>query len=149
MIKKLLANPCSDYLSLQVCPMMLSRRRSSLYLWREMHWHGIGYVMIRDLRTINDWSWNFTRSSILCILFIMIVIIYIIFGLAKEKESLKLEGGLSQCYIMPQSWALKRNYYSKNLCPAFSQQSLHARYFLYWLFYDEDYWIQMGFIGKN
>ena len=44
MIKKLLANPFAgdgtlymwmkfvDYLSLQVCPMMLSRRRSSLYL---------------------------------------------------------------------------------------------------------------------
>ena len=29
----------------------------------------------------------------------MIVIIYIIFGLAKEKVSLKLGGGLSQCYI--------------------------------------------------
>ena len=29
----------------------------------------------------------------------MIVIIYIIFGLAKEKASLKLGGGLSQCYI--------------------------------------------------
>ena len=26
-----------DYLSLQVCPMMLSRRRSSLYLLRERH----------------------------------------------------------------------------------------------------------------
>ena len=29
----------------------------------------------------------------------MIIIIYIIFGLAKEKASLKLGGGLSQCYI--------------------------------------------------
>ena len=29
----------------------------------------------------------------------MIVIIYIIFGLAKEKASVKLGGGLSQCYI--------------------------------------------------
>ena len=29
----------------------------------------------------------------------MITIIYIIFGLAKEKASLKLGGGLSQCYI--------------------------------------------------
>ena len=42
-------------------------------------------------------SWNykrlkleFTRSFILCILFIMIVIIYITFGLTKEKASLKL-----------------------------------------------------------
>mgnify|MGYP005835124091 CR=1 FL=1 len=35
-------------------PMMLLRRRSSLYLWREMHRHGIGYVMIRDHGTIND-----------------------------------------------------------------------------------------------
>ena len=51
MIEKLLANPFAgdgtlhpnehliyvDYLSLQVCLMMLSRRRSSLYLWRETH----------------------------------------------------------------------------------------------------------------
>ena len=51
-------------------------------------------------------SWNykrlkleFIRSFILCILFIMIVIIYIIFGLTKEKASLMLGGGLSQCYI--------------------------------------------------
>ena len=51
-------------------------------------------------------SWNykllkleFTRSSILCILFIVIVITYIISGLAKEKALLKLGGGLSQCYI--------------------------------------------------
>ena len=44
-------------------------------------------------------SWNFTRSSILCILFIVIVITYIISGLAKEKASIKLGGGLSQCYI--------------------------------------------------
>ena len=88
-----------DYLSLQVFPMMLSKGRSSLYLWREMHWHGIGYVMIWDHGTTNDWNWNFIRSFILCILFIVIVIIYIIFGLAKEKASLKLGGGLSQCYI--------------------------------------------------
>ena len=51
-------------------------------------------------------SWNykrlkleFIRNSILCILFIVIAIIYIIFGLAKEKASLKLGGGLNQCYI--------------------------------------------------
>ena len=51
MIEKLLANPFTgdgtlhpdlhliyvDYLSLQVCPMILSRRSSSLYLGREMH----------------------------------------------------------------------------------------------------------------
>ena len=43
----------------------------------------------------------FIRSFILCILFIVIVIIYIIFGLAKEKASLKLGGGLSQCLFMP------------------------------------------------
>ena len=42
---------------------------------------------------------EFTRSFILCILFIVIVIIYIIVSLAKEKASLKLGGGLSQCYI--------------------------------------------------
>ena len=51
-------------------------------------------------------SWNYNRLKvefhqmfILCILFIVIVIIYIIFGLAKEKALLKLGGGLSQCYI--------------------------------------------------
>ena len=50
--------------------------------------------------------WNYKRlklefhqKSILCILFIMIVITYIISGLAKEKASLKLGGGLSQCCI--------------------------------------------------
>ena len=32
-------------------------------------------------------------------LFFVIVIIYIIFGLVKEKVSLKLGGGLSQCYM--------------------------------------------------
>ena len=32
MIEKLLANPYAGDLSLQVCPMMLLRRRSSLYL---------------------------------------------------------------------------------------------------------------------
>ena len=42
---------------------------------------------------------NFIKSFILCILFIVITIIYIIFGLAKEKVSLKLGGGLNQCYI--------------------------------------------------
>ena len=51
-------------------------------------------------------SWNYKRlklefhqSFILCILFIVIAIIYIISGLAKEKASLKLGGGLNQCYI--------------------------------------------------
>ena len=49
-------------------------------------------------------SWNYRRLKLefhqkLCIWFIVIVIIYIIFGLAKEKASLKLGGGLSQCYI--------------------------------------------------
>ena len=51
-------------------------------------------------------SWNYNRlklelirSFILCILFIVIVIIYTIFGLTKEKASLKIWGGLSQCYI--------------------------------------------------
>ena len=88
-----------DYLSLKLCPRMLSRRRSSLELWRERHCHGLGYVMIWDHGTTTDWNWNFIRSFILCILFIVIAIIYIIFGLAKEKASLKLGGGLSQCYI--------------------------------------------------
>ena len=45
-------------------------------------------------------SWDCEGESItLCILFIVITIIYIIFGLAKEKASLKLGGGLNQCYI--------------------------------------------------
>src|SRR4051812_27206010 len=88
-----------DYLSLQVCPVMLLRRRSSLYLWREMHWHGIGYVMIWDHGTTNDWNWNFIESFVLCILFIVIAIIYITFGLAKEKASLKIGVGLNLCYI--------------------------------------------------
>ena len=53
---------------------------------------------------IGSWNYNrlkleFIRSFILCILFIMIVIIYIVFVLAKEKALLKLGGGLSQCYI--------------------------------------------------
>ena len=51
-----------DYLRLQVSPMMLSKGRSSLYLWREMQWHGIGYVMIRDLGIISDWSWEFHQK---------------------------------------------------------------------------------------
>ena len=42
---------------------------------------------------------------------------------------------------MPQSWALKRNYYSEFLCSAFSFWSIHAWYFLYWFFYEEDYGI--------
>ena len=42
--------------------------------------------------TINDCNWNFSRSFIRCILFIMIIIIYVIFILAKEKASLKLGG---------------------------------------------------------
>ena len=51
-------------------------------------------------------SWNYKRLKlqfhhkfILCILFIVIAVIYIIFGLAKEKALLKLGGGLNQCYI--------------------------------------------------
>ena len=50
---------------------------------------------------------------------------------------------------MPQSWALKRNDYSKILCSAFSQWSHHAWYFQCWFIYAEDYWIQVGLIGKN
>ena len=55
-------------------------------------------------------SWNYNRLKLEfhqkfypMHLFIVIVIIYIIFGLAKEKASLKLGGGLSQCYIHAQS----------------------------------------------
>src|SRR3989337_1438146 len=55
--------------------------------------------MILDHGTTTDWNWNFIRSFILCIWFIVIRIIYIIFGLVKEKVSLKLGGGLSHCYI--------------------------------------------------
>ena len=43
------------------------------------------YRVCDDMR-----SWNYIRSFIICILFIMIAIIYIIFGLAMEKASLKL-----------------------------------------------------------
>ena len=117
MIEKLLANPFTrdgtlhpdlhliyvdevcGLLSLQVCPTMLSRRRSSLYHWRERNWHGLGYMMIWDHASTTDWNWNFIISFILCIWFIVIVIIYIIFGLAKEKLSLKIGGSLSQWYI--------------------------------------------------
>ena len=117
MIEKLLANPFLGdgtkhpdehqiYVD-QVCglfklagvPEMLLRRRSFRYLWGEMHRHGIGYVMIWGLGITNDWNWNFIRSFTLCILFIVIAITYIIFGLAKDKASLKLGGGLNQCYI--------------------------------------------------
>ena len=117
MIEKLLANPfvgdgtlhpdlhlifvnedCGLF-KLAGIPDDVVKRKVFPLFWREMHWHGIGYVMIRDLGIINDWSWNFTRSSILCILFIMIIITYIISGLTKEKASLKLGGGLSQCCI--------------------------------------------------
>ena len=58
----------------------------------------IWYRLCDDTR-----SWNYRRlklefhQNILCILFIVIAIIYIISGLAKEKESLKLGGGLNQC----------------------------------------------------
>ena len=50
---------------------------------------------------IGAWDWNrlkleFHQKIILCMQFIVIGIIYIIFGLVKEKVSLKLEGGLSQ-----------------------------------------------------
>src|SRR3954464_3362285 len=55
--------------------------------------------MILDHGATTDSNWNFIRSFILCIWFIVIVIIYIIFGLGKEKASLNLGGGLSQCYI--------------------------------------------------
>ena len=75
-----------DYLSLQVYPEMLLRIRSSLYLWMKMHWHGIGYVMIWGLGITNDWNWNFIRSFILCILFI--VSNYIYFFWPREGESI-------------------------------------------------------------
>ena len=53
---------------------------------------------------MGSWDYNqlkleFYQKFILCIWFIVIVIIYIIFGLVKEKASLKLGEGLSQCYI--------------------------------------------------
>ena len=75
--------------------------------------------------------------------------LYIILGLVKEKASLKLGGGLSQCYIHAPIMSSQEKLLFKKFMLAFSQQSLHARYFLYWLFYDEYYWIQMGFIGKD
>ena len=59
--------------------------------------------------------------------------IYIVFGLAKEKALLKLGGGLSQCYIHAPKWLFKK------FMLGFLSIIVHARYFLYWLFYDEDY----------
>ena len=37
---------------------------------------------------IGSWNWNFTKKIILCIYFIVIGIIYIIFGIVKDKVSL-------------------------------------------------------------
>ena len=45
--------------------------------------------------------------------------IYIIFGLAKEKASLKLGGGLNQCYIHAPIMSSQENDYSKFICSAF------------------------------
>ena len=55
------------------------------------------YMLCDDMGSWNykRLNWNFIRSFILCILFIVIIIIYIISGLAKEKASLKLRGVLS------------------------------------------------------
>ena len=83
-----------DCTSLQVYPEMICWR-FYLYLRGERNWHGIGYVMILEHGTGTDWNWNFIRNFILCIWFIVIGIIYIIFSLVKEKVSLKLGGGLS------------------------------------------------------
>jgi hypothetical protein len=56
-----------------------------------------GYRLLDDTET---WDWNrlkleFHQKFILCIWFIVIGIIYIIFGLVKDKVSLKLGGGLN------------------------------------------------------
>ena len=53
---------------------------------------------------IGYWNWNRLKleshqKNIPCIQFIVIGITYIIFGPVKEKVSLQLGGGLSQCYI--------------------------------------------------
>ena len=45
------------------------------------------WYMLSD--DIGAWDWNFIKSFILCIWFIVIGIIYIIFDLVKEKVSLK------------------------------------------------------------
>ena len=45
----------------------------------------------------------------------MIAITYIIFGLAKEKASLKLGGGLNQCYIHAPNHELPREIIMQNL----------------------------------
>ena len=113
MIGKLLANPYAgnetehpdmhliyvdkfvDCLSLQVYPDRKWWKRFSLYLWREKHWHGIGYVMILDHGIGIVWKWSSTKKN-----YPMHLVhrdrnyIYIIFGLVKEKVSLKLGGGL-------------------------------------------------------
>ena len=59
------------------------------------------YWLLDDIGygTTTDRNWNFIRSFILCIWFIVIGIISIIFGLVKRKVLLKVGGGLSQCYI--------------------------------------------------
>ena len=117
MIEKLLANPFTSDGTLhpdlhliyvdEVCglfklaglPEDVVKKKVFPLSLKQRHWHGIGYVMILDLGTTTDWNWNFIRSFIICIWFIVIGIIYIIFGLVKEKVSLKLGGGLSQCYV--------------------------------------------------
>ena len=47
--------------------------------------------------------------------------IYIIFGLAKEKVSLKIGGGLSQCYIHAAIMSFQEKLLFKILCSTFSQ----------------------------
>ena len=61
----------------------------------------------------------------------------VIFGLAKEKASLNLGGGLSQCYIHDPIMSSQEKLLFKMFMLGFSQQLLHARYFLYWFFYEE------------
>ena len=81
------------------------------------------YRLCDDMR-----SWNYKRLKlefhqkfIPCSWFIVIGIIYKNFGLVKEIVSLKLGGGLSQCYIHAPIMSSQENDYSKNLCSAFSQ----------------------------
>ena len=104
--------------------------------------------MIWDHGTTNDWNWNFIRSSILCILFIVIVIIYN-FVLVKEKASLKLGGGLSQCYIHAPIMSSQKKWLLNNFMLSFLTTIVPCSILLVLVLYDEDYWIQMGFIGKN
>ena len=59
----------------------------------------------------------------------------------REGESIAQAWGRlkSMLYLCPNHELAREMIIQKKLSSASSQQSLHARYFLYWFFYDEDY----------